>query len=106
MTDFAYSPMFPLAADDTEYELVSNEHVTLAELDGETFLKIDPESLRLLAARAFTDISHLLCSSHLAQLRAILDDQEATRNDRFVALSVCLWGCAYQGDCPSATCWV
>ena len=88
MTDFAYSPMFPLAADDTEYELVSNEHVTLAELDGETFLKIDPEALRLLAARAFTDISHLLRSSHLAQLRAILDDPEATRNDRFVALEM------------------
>ena len=88
MTDFAYSPMFPLAADDTEYELVSNEHVTLAELDGEPFLKIDPEALRLLAARAFTDISHLLRSSHLAQLRAILDDPEATRNDRFVALEM------------------
>ena len=88
MTDFAYSPMFPLPADDTEYELVSNEHVTLAELDGETFLKIDPEALRLLAARAFTDISHLLRSSHLAQLRAILDDPEATRNDRFVALEM------------------
>ncbi|MBL6624424.1 MAG: fumarate hydratase [Alphaproteobacteria bacterium] len=88
MTDFAYSPMFPLAADDTEYELVSNEHVTLAELDGETFLKIDPEALRLLAARAFTDISHLLRSSHLAQLRAILDDPEATKNDRFVALEM------------------
>lgn len=88
MTDFAYSPMFPLAADDTEYELVSNEHVTLTELDGETFLKIDPEALRLLAARAFTDISHLLRSSHLAQLRAILDDPEATRNDRFVALEM------------------
>ena len=88
MTDFAYSPMFPLAADDTQYELVSNEHVTLTELDGETFLKIDPEALRLLAARAFTDISHLLRSSHLAQLRAILDDPEATRNDRFVALEM------------------
>ena len=88
MTDFAYSPMFPLAADDTEYELVSTEHVTLTELDGETFLKIDPEALRLLAARAFTDISHLLRSSHLAQLRAILDDPEATRNDRFVALEM------------------
>ncbi len=88
MTDFAYSPMFPLAADDTEYELVSDGHVTLAELDGETFLKIDPEALRLLAARAFTDISHLLRSSHLAQLRAILDDPEATRNDRFVALEM------------------
>ena len=68
MTEFAYSPMFPLAADDTEYELVSSDHVALAELDGETFLRVDPEALRLLAARAFTDISHLLRSSHLAQL--------------------------------------
>ena len=88
MTEFAYSPMFPLAADDTEYELVSGDHVALAELDGETFLRVDPEALRLLAARAFTDISHLLRSSHLAQLRAILDDPEATRNDRFVALEM------------------
>jgi fumarate hydratase class I len=80
--------MFPLAADDTEYELVSSDHVALAELDGETFLRVDPEALRLLAARAFTDISHLLRSSHLAQLRAILDDPEATRNDRFVALEM------------------
>ena len=88
MTEFAYSPMFPLATDDTEYELVSSDHVALAELDGETFLKVDPEALRLLAARAFTDISHLLRSSHLAQLRAILDDPEATRNDRFVALEM------------------
>ena len=88
MTEFAYSPMFPLAADDTEYELVSSDHVALAELDGETFLKVDPEALRLLAARAFTDISHLLRSSHLAQLRAILDDPEATRNDQFVALEM------------------
>ena len=88
MTEFAYSPMFPLATDDTEYELVSSDHVALAELDGETFLKVDPEALRLLAARAFTDISHLLRNSHLAQLRAILDDPEATRNDRFVALEM------------------
>ena len=88
MTEFAYSPMFPLAADDTEYELVSSDHVALAELDGETFLRVDPEALRLLAARAFTDISHLLRSSHLAQLRAIMDDPEATRNDRFVALEM------------------
>ena len=88
MTEFSYSPMFPLAADDTEYELVSSDHVALAELDGETFLRVDPEALRLLAARAFTDISHLLRSSHLAQLRAILDDPEATRNDRFVALEM------------------
>ena len=88
MTDFAYSPMFPLGDDSTEYELVSTDHVELVELGGETFLKIAPEALRLLAQRAFTDISHLLRSSHLAQLAAILDDPEATQNDRFVALEM------------------
>ena len=88
MTDFAYSPMFPLGDDTTEYELVSTEHVETVELGGETFLRVTPEALRLLAQRAFTDISHLLRSSHLAQLAAILDDPEATRNDRFVALEM------------------
>jgi len=88
MTDFAYSPMFPLAADDTEYERISGDHVELVDLGGETFLKVAPEALRLLASRAFTDISHLLRSSHLGQLRAILDDPEASQNDRFVALEM------------------
>ena len=88
MTDFAYSPMFPLAADDTEYERISGDHVETVDLGGESFLKVAPEALRLLASRAFTDISHLLRSSHLGQLRAILDDPEASQNDRFVALEM------------------
>ena len=88
MSDFAYSPMFPQAPDATEYELVTDQHVETVELGGESFLKVEPEGLRLLAQRAFTDISHLLRSGHLAQLRAILDDPEATRNDRFVALEM------------------
>ncbi|MEX0502126.1 fumarate hydratase [Alphaproteobacteria bacterium LSUCC0719] len=88
MTDFAYSPMFPLAEDTTEYELVSSDHVELVEMGGDSFLKVAPEALRLLAQRAFTDISHLLRSGHLAQLAAILDDPEATQNDRFVALEM------------------
>ena len=88
MTDFAYSPMFPQSEDSTVYDLVSTDHVEMVELDGEPFLKVDPHALRLLAQRAFTDISHLVRSSHLAQLRAILDDPEATQNDRFVALEM------------------
>ena len=88
MADFAYSPMFPTSADTTDYELVSTAHVRLVEIDGETFLKVDPEGLELLAERAFTDISHLLRSSHLAQLAEILKDPEATKNDRFVALEM------------------
>jgi len=88
MADFAYSPMFPMSADTTEYELVSSDHVRLVEMDGEAFLKVDPEALTLLAERAFTDISHLLRSSHLGQLADILKDPEATKNDRFVALEM------------------
>ena len=88
MAHFAYSPMFPLGPDDTDYELVSAAHVKLVEMDGETFLRVDPKGLTLLAERAFTDISHLLRSSHLGQLATILDDPEATNNDRFVALEM------------------
>ena len=88
MADFAYSPMFPTTADTTEYELVSSDHVRLVEMEDETFLRVDPEGLTLLAERAFTDISHLLRSSHLDQLANILKDPEATKNDRFVALEM------------------
>ena len=88
MADFAYSPMFPTTTDTTEYELVSSDHVRLVEMEGETFLRVDPEGLTLLAERAFTDISHLLRSSHLGQLADILKDPEATKNDRFVALEM------------------
>ena len=68
MADFAYSPMFPVGTDYTEHELVSLAHVKLVKMDGESFLRVDPEGLTLLAKRAFTDISHLLRSSHLEQL--------------------------------------
>ena len=88
MADFAYSPMFPTTVDTTEYELVSSDHVRLVEMEGEIFLRVDPEGLTLLAERAFTDISHLLRSSHLGQLADILKDPEATKNDRFVALEM------------------
>ena len=66
MAEFAYSPMFPLAVDTTEYELVTSDHVKLVKIDGEKFLRVAPEGLTELAQRAFTDISHLLRSSHLA----------------------------------------
>ena len=88
MADFAYSPMFPTTSDSTEYELVTSDHVELVTIDGEKFLRVAPVALTVLAERAFVDISHLLRSSHLAQLAAILDDPEATKNDRFVALEM------------------
>ena len=57
MADFAYSPMFPATADTTEYELVSSDHVRLVEMEDETFLRVDPEGLTLLACLLYTSPS-------------------------------------------------
>ncbi len=84
----AYSPLFPLGADTTDYEKLSGDHVSLSEFEGQEMLKVAPEALRLLAERAFIDINHLLRPGHLQQLRNILDDPEASDNDRYVALDL------------------
>ncbi|MFE7121845.1 fumarate hydratase [Streptomyces sp. NPDC057654] len=86
--EFSYTDLLPLGEDDTPYRLVTSEGVSTFEADGRTFLKVEPEALRKLAAEAMHDISHYLRPSHLAQLRRILDDQEASANDRFVALDL------------------
>jgi len=83
-----YSPLFPLGADDTDYQKLTGDHVSLAEFEGQEILKVAPEGLRLLAERAFIDINHLLRPGHLQQLRNILDDPEASDNDRYVALDL------------------
>jgi fumarate hydratase class I len=85
MAEASTTDLFPLGKDPTPYRKLSDEHVEIAKFDGEEVLKIDAEALRLLARQAFIDINHLLRPGHLAQLRAILDDPEATANDRFVA---------------------
>ena len=90
MTDFAYQEIFPLGPDDdgTQYRCLTTDHVAVAEFDGERVLKVAPEALETLAAAAFRDISHLLRPGHLRQLAAILDDPEASDNDRFVAFDL------------------
>ncbi len=88
MPEFQYQPMLPLGADATPYRLVTREHVSTFEAQGRTFLKIEPAALTLLAREALRDISFLLRPGHLAQLRAIIDDPEASDNDRFVALDL------------------
>jgi fumarate hydratase class I len=80
-----YTEMLPLGADETPYRLLTTDHVSTVELDGRTILKVDPEALKLLAKTAMEDIAHLFRPGHLAQLRDILGDTEATDNDRFVA---------------------
>ncbi len=84
-SNFLYSPMFPLGADPTPWRKLDIAGVTTLNVDGQTVLKIAPETLSELAFQAFHDVSHLLRPAHLASLRAILDDPEASSNDRFVA---------------------
>ncbi|HUZ63632.1 MAG TPA: fumarate hydratase [Acetobacteraceae bacterium] len=85
---FLYSPMFPLGPDGTPWKKLDITGVTTATCDGRTVLKIAPKALSDLAFQAFHEVSHLLRPGHLAQLRAILDDPEASENDRFVALDL------------------
>jgi fumarate hydratase class I len=88
MAEFHYSPPLPLGNDATEYRLLTDKYVSVAEFEGKPMLKLTPEGLTLLADTAIKEVSHLYRASHLKQLRAILDDPEASPNDRFVALEL------------------
>ncbi|MCK7311738.1 class I fumarate hydratase FumA [Enterobacter bugandensis] len=83
---FFYQNPFPLSHDDTEYYLLTNEHVSIAEFDGQEVLKVEPEALTLLAQQAFHDAAFMLRPSHQKQVAAILNDPEASENDKYVAL--------------------
>ncbi len=84
--EFLFSPMFPLAEPEVPWTKLALDGVRTIEAAGRRVLLVAPETLTELAFRAFRDVSHLLRPSHLAQLRAILDDPEASANDRYVAL--------------------
>jgi fumarate hydratase class I len=83
---FFYQDPFPLGPDSTEYECISTDHISLSEFEGKPILKIEPEALTLLAAEAIKSINFTLRASHLEQVAAILDDPEASENDRMIAL--------------------
>ncbi|MCX6261346.1 MAG: fumarate hydratase, partial [Bacteroidia bacterium] len=85
MADFIYEKPFQIEKDTTNYRLLTNEFVKIVESDGRKILKVDPRGLELLAKKAVSDLSFYLRTSHLEKLRRILDDPEATDNDRFVA---------------------
>ena len=85
MAEFAYRDMFPIAEDDTPYRKLTGDHVALADFEGTRILKVEAEALTQLTFEAFRDISHLLRPGHLQQIRNIIDDAEASDNDRFVA---------------------
>ncbi|MBS2533395.1 fumarate hydratase [Catenulispora sp. NF23] len=88
MPDFEYADLLPAGPDETPYRLLTTEGVSTVEAGGRTFLQVEPEALRLLTETAMHDIAHYLRPTHLQQLRNILDDPEASPNDRFVALDL------------------
>jgi len=85
MPEFSYTDMLPTGADDTEYRLLRADGVSVQRALGREFLQIEPDLLTELTSAAMHDIAHLLRPAHLAQLRSILDDPEASPNDKFVA---------------------
>jgi len=86
--DFDYTDLLPLGPTDTPYRLLTTDGVSTTTAAGRELLVVEPEALRLLTATAMRDIAHLLRPGHLRQLRSILDDPEASPNDRFVALDL------------------
>jgi len=87
--EFEYEDMLPMGADHTTYRLVTTEGVQTVEgPDGREFLEVAPEALRLLTETAMHDIAHYLRPAHLAQVRKIIDDPQASNNDKFVALDL------------------
>nr|WP_291495707.1 fumarate hydratase [Actinomyces sp.] len=89
MTKFFYEDMLPLGEDPTQYRLLTAEGVETVEgPDGAAYLKVSPEALELLSRTAYHDIAFYLRTSHLEQVRRIVDDPEASPNDRFVALDL------------------
>ncbi|NUT97716.1 MAG: fumarate hydratase [Saccharothrix sp.] len=97
-TAFEYTDVLPLGPDTTtEYRLVTPDGVSVVEAAGRQFLQVEPATLTLLAKEAIRDIQHLLRSSHLKQLRAIVDDPEASGNDRFVAMDLLRNACISAG---------
>ena len=83
---FYYQDPFPLAHDDTEYYLLSREHVSVTEFEGQQILKVEPQALTLLAQQAFHDAAFMLRQAHQQQVATILTDPDASENDKYVAL--------------------
>ena len=90
MPEFKYQEPFHVSGDDTEYRLLTTDYVSMEECCGRRILKVDPRGLELLSQEAFTDVSFYLRAKHLKQVADILEDPEATDNDKFVAYTLIL----------------
>ena len=85
---FKYQKMFPMGADDTQYRLLTKDYVSTAEFERRKILKVDPEGLAVLARNAMRDVSFMLRPAHLKLVAAILEDPQASDNDKSVALTM------------------
>jgi len=97
MPEFSYTDMLPTGADETEYRLLTADGISVQRALGREFLQVEPEVLTQLTATAMHDIAHLLRPGHLRQLRSILDDPEASANDKFVASDLLKNACIAAG---------
>jgi fumarate hydratase class I len=99
MPDFQYQELLPIDHHhaDTPFRLLTKEHVRTIEAGGKRFVEVAPEGLTLLTREAMREIAHYLRPGHLAQLRRILDDPEASSNDKFVALDLLKNACISAG---------
>jgi len=97
MAEFSFTELLPLGHDDTAYRKIADGGVSRLEAFGRKFLEVDPQALTLLTTMAMRDIAHLLRPGHLRQLRSILDDPEASPNDRYVARDLLQNACIAAG---------
>lgn len=88
MSEFIYQDLLPIEKDDTEYRLITKDYISVSEINGRKILNIDPKGLEILSEEAFTDVAFYLRKTHLEKLVKILDDPEATDNDKFVAYAL------------------
>ena len=86
VVDFKYAPMFQVGEDKTEYRLLSKDGISIGEFEGKEIVKVSKEALTLLAQQAFHDVEFMLRREHNLQVAAILNDPEASENDKYVAL--------------------
>ena len=102
MSEFIYQEPLPIERDNTEYRLLTKDYVKVVECDGRKILKVDPKGLELLSKEAYSDVSFYLRAAHLQKLRNILEDPEASDNDRFVAYTMLMNQCvAAEGELPT-----
>lgn len=84
--DFKFQEPFPIEKDETDYYLLSKDFISVSQFEGKEILKVEPEGLSLLSKIAMHDCSFMLRTEHIKQMAEILDDPNASKNDKFVAL--------------------